>query len=609
MFVRYMTLGLAVLLALLINLNHQQDQLHHGLLALDDDGYWHLLRVQNMHQGDWDNEINERGNAPFGERIHWTSAFDLVLLTGAKIGSLFTDFDSSLHWTGVVVGPFFFVVSVMMLLLFGREILGPEKGVLPAILFAIDPYQSQSIFSVCRPDHHCFVSFLFILYYCSFMLLISRPDRTALAIWTGIAGALGIWAGLEILVLVGLSVVYLGSLWILQGEQYAKINLSLTASLSVGLLVTLLAEEKAANYLNVTYDKRSIVHLTLFILVFLYWAAVNWLNKVGVDRGGRFRLLFAIAGGSFLIAVLLSLFPDLLTGPLTSVNPDFYLLYLKQTGEFGTDEEVLRHYLLAIPSVVYLSYVVSRASHKMRLECTWLLLILCAYALLGSKMYRWLFSLQVLCIFPNAMILGSMLEWKSSLKNTVAAFGFCLVLLIGPHLSFAQPAKQTEIAEAKGNYWHQVVEILAIMESRDHTKNREIVLANIYLGPLIMYRSSFDVVGTPNHNNESGVLDTYRIMNASDAETARSLIQARGIDFVLLDPQLIQFARIPLESSNSKNEQKFMDRLIDGSHPEWLMEVSLPESLTGGFRLFRVRESQTGEPEGDGLKGARPPSI
>jgi len=58
------------------------------------------------------------------------------------------------------------------------------------------------------------------------------------------------------------------------------------------------------------------------------------------------------------------------------------------------------------------------------------------------------------------------------------------------------------------------------MESQGYTVPGEIVLANIYIGPAIMYHTSMDAVGTANHNNDRDIVDTHRILNAKDDAAA-----------------------------------------------------------------------------------------
>ena len=173
---KYLLLLFIVLFTQSFGVYSHLDQIHSRSVSMDYDGYWHLLRVQEIHNdGNWDNEINFRGNAPFGERIHWTHAFDIVLLGGAYIGSFFADFDSSLYWFGVVVGPLFFLLSLAALIFFGRAILGTRYGIYLPFLFAVNFSQIYIVYSVCRPDHHCLVMFLWILYCFSFLLQVYIP--------------------------------------------------------------------------------------------------------------------------------------------------------------------------------------------------------------------------------------------------------------------------------------------------------------------------------------------------------------------------------------------------------------------------------------------------
>src|SRR3974390_144113 len=117
---RYFILALFVLCLQGLGFYARKDQILARCPSFDYDGYWHLLRVQEIHRtGNWDNAINPRGNAPLGERIHWTHAMDLVLWIGASLGTWFADFNPSLYWWGVFIGPVFYVLALTDLLLVG----------------------------------------------------------------------------------------------------------------------------------------------------------------------------------------------------------------------------------------------------------------------------------------------------------------------------------------------------------------------------------------------------------------------------------------------------------------------------------------------------------
>lgn len=589
---KYLVLVLIVLFLQSNNISRNMDRIRSKSLFGDCDGYWHLLRVQEIHNsGSWDNEINFRGNAPFGEHIHWTHAMDIVLLGGAYIGSFFADFDTSLYWFGVFVGPLFYILSLVAIIFFGRAILWAKHGIYLALLFAVNPSQVFVVYSVSRPDHHCLVAFLYILYYFSFILLLNRPGATVLALLTGMLGALGLWSGLELLILLGLSVLYLGILWIINPDEYLYTNFILTLALSICISITVLLDEKPGNYWVIAYDRMSIVHVTLFVSIMLYWLTVILLARFGVGKGIRSRLIIAVGGGVFLLFVCLRLFPEIINGPLAKVDPRLHALYLDRTGEFGTDLNFIVHNLLLIgPGLIYLVCAVYKAAKKRRIVFSWLILAICVYSVMASTMNRWVYTLGVISLLPNALILIAILNWEKTAKNAVLSFLITLSLVLVPllPLGLLSPSKETTHNE----YDSKVVDMLSFLESQDHTTDRETVLANIGIGPAIMYHTSFNAIGTMNHNNDKGIIDTYYILNAEDDSTAKTLIEARGIDYLLIDDELKRFARIRTDPSDGSENPlvngMFIDRLINGEIPDWLVRVPLPEGLADTFWLYRV---------------------
>ena len=65
----------------------------HQITIRDFDGYWHLLRVESLYNtGNIYDTALFRSNAPYGESLHWTRSFDLILYAGAYLGSFFVDF-------------------------------------------------------------------------------------------------------------------------------------------------------------------------------------------------------------------------------------------------------------------------------------------------------------------------------------------------------------------------------------------------------------------------------------------------------------------------------------------------------------------------------------
>ena len=149
--------------------------------------------------------------------------------------------------------------------------------------------------------------------------------------------------------------------------------------------------------------------------------------------------------------------------------------------------------------------------------------------------------------------------------------GLVIIPILTPHI-FNPKSKDVHKG---GNYSSAVMDLLSFLASQDHTAIREILLANIWIGPAIMYHTSFDVVGTPNHNNDAGIIDTHRILTAEDDSDAKALIEVRGIDYILIDDRLKKFAQIKIDSASRSEDaltsDMFIDRLSGGEIPDWLI--------------------------------------
>jgi len=103
-----------------------------------------------------------------------------------------------------------------------------------------------------------------------------------------------------------------------------------------------------------------------------------------------------------------------------------------------------------------------------------------------------------------------------------------------------------------------------------------ILLAQVDLGPLLLYRTSHSVVATPYHRNADGILDSQRIMTISDTAEARRLIAERGIDVV-----------VPCGFGAPADEESLVALLRRGVVPDWLVRRPLP-GTDGGQAVYEV---------------------
>ena len=110
-----------------------------------------------------------------------------------------------------------------------------------------------------------------------------------------------------------------------------------------------------------------------------------------------------------------------------------------------------------------------------------------------------------------------------------------------------------------------------------------IIATHVDWGPELLYRTEHAVVGTPYHRNGRGILDIYRIFSASDSAESKRLLDARGIELVLLCPSPGEEVVYELTWERST----FYSRLRNAQVPDWMRPIRLPADI-GGFRLYEV---------------------
>jgi hypothetical protein len=162
------------------------------------------------------------------------------------------------------------------------------------------------------------------------------------------------------------------------------------------------------------------------------------------------------------------------------------------------------------------------------------------------------------------------------------------MVLLGPILvGGALMARPTDATGAGGQPLTgcQIREVAAFLESDPRwSASPQTVLAFMDIGPELLYRTRHEVVGTPYHRNGAGIFDGYSILATNDLPAARTLVDARGVDLVLLcqSPSERAFYTTP------DGEENLYTRLDRRQPPSWLEPVALPESLAAQAKLYRV---------------------
>ncbi|MGD2097810.1 MAG: hypothetical protein PVG35_09530 [Desulfobacterales bacterium] len=568
----------------------------------DVDGYWHLMRVEKIHdEHNWNDLSLSRSNAPYGENLHWTKAFDILLFSGAYTLSVFMPFEEALYWFGNFINPLMHFITFFLIVYISKTFLKVEDISLLSILL---PFQlvTTRYFRMGNYDHHGFILLLFTIFLVTSLKAIQHQKAYVWSLLCGFIASLCIWAGIESLFYVVLLTAFMGLIWIIYDSNYSKNNFLMSLSLFVTSAVILIIELPIDKLFSIHFDRISIVHLFLWGLLLTFWLFVNILKHFkNITKNLSQKIVISGLGFFFCSIVMVNVFPEFFYGPEVGIDPLLKKIYMDHTTEFAplfTDYEKLFDYLnlswlFGFISLLMCVYIIK---HKQRAEkLSWSIIgtLLLAYGSISLYQARWLSYFQLLSIIPMSLILHKITKWeelnfKPNLRKLIMVstiLAFCLAP-ITISLVLGKNTKPPLLRQS--TFLNQ---LCIFLNEADIFNNKEYrILTSIYIGPLILYKTKHEVIGTPAHRNEKGILDTYNIMNSEDEEVAQYIIQKRDIDVILVG--LPEYGLHDYLIPEGKQEGKFYHRLWYGPLPAWLEQIPITTELNNKIKIFRVNKDK-----------------
>ena len=572
----------------------------HGHLA-DGDSYAHLVRIhQLVDTGVWYDSTFPRANAPYGDTLHWTRLFDILLLGLAWPLTPFLGFPEALFWGGAMAGPALHLMTALALAWAAMPLLGRTgaylAGALTAAQFTIMVYAAPG-----RADHHLLFVLIAVLAL-GFLVrsLGAESYRRGPALAAGGILALGLWAGVEFYLFMGLCLLASGLAWLCSEENGARWNLHLALGLTAGLALVLLVERGPYQYLEVEYDRVSVIHLSLAALLVAFWYGAD----AGMGRAGTpARLLAALAGAAVGAAVLVPLYPDILLGPMAAIDPAARP-YFQLVDEYKPMGGVF-HSLVFLGSAVFaVPWVLWRTGRHWPTRSRWAWLLIAAalivYVGLAGRWVRWgpyAGVFLALLLADMAVVADAAVSARlAGARRLLAKVSAIVVLIMGPAaLGVAGVGAGLDDAkEGAGARPRCDMRAMADVLNRPPWAGRSLnIVASANFGPEILYRTHHDVVATLLHRNAAGMLDSLKILGGRNEGEIRALSAARRIGLILLCPGSGNDGYFVAEEGKEDLAVMY-NRLARGDPPQWIGEVELPENLSGGFRLFRILGPEDG---------------
>lgn len=604
-------LGAFLILALLLALVHVVGLAHDDWSILDGelmgpDSYMRLVRVERLYEtGDWYDSTIPRSNTPYGETLHWSRPFDVLLLAGALLSAPALGFDGGLFLAGVLIGPILHFLTLLALLWGARTLLSrPALGAM-AVMFLFQASISSQ-FQAGQPDHHGLQALLFAALIACTLRLLALP-RVGMAVVTGGLAAAAIWVSVEGLLAVALAMAALAAAWLVRGATYVRAGTAFALAAAGGLALALALERPPAEWLTAEYDRLSVAHLAALLAHAGVWGTLWLWHRIGsAPTSPRWRGVVVVVGVLLAATATWLLYPKLFAGPMVDVSPRVREIWLPQISEMmsivGQADRRQSWYLLllylgaALPGAAYMVWLVRRSTGVAR--SLWLFLLLATLLYLGLALLqlRWGIYAQIASLPAYGRLLHEVLlrlgldmtsgrrrRFREVLLATAGRLAVLLIFALGfPAAALlARPAGEAQASPA-GTGLLRACDIAAVARTLDRPPQR--ILTYIFDGPELLYWTPHAVVGTPYHRNGVGILDTYDFFAAIETETAREIVRRRGIDWLLFCPRGSESLLYRREG-----ETTLLDRLSRGEAPAWLKPIPLPSPVSDEYLLFEVR--------------------
>ena len=543
---------------------------------VDTDGYMRYLRVAELIEtGDWFDGVSERSNYPFGESQHWTRVLDVYVVALTFVLRPFFGSDA-LYWAAFVNAPLLLIFAGWLLWRGLRHRVPPavSRLVLP-VLLGLPLVLSYSQFG--RVDHHAAIFVAFVASFVSLIDLIEEPRR-APAITLGVVLALGLWLSTEFLVPAGLVGATLVAAALMQGDRELASPGATVFGVAAAATAAAVAIERGPEWAVVEYDKVSVAHVAVLAAATLLFLFLSWLSRPQTSSSWLWFVVgTAVAGGLLVMA-----FPGLIEGPFTDVDDRVAELWLYHVGElrpvWAADRTWSSRALVLAPTLFGLlasAVLVRRRALKgwLSVAAGWLVV----YAALSAAQVRWGFFAHVLAL---GLVISAVAPWYENLGNrrlSVVLRPVLVVVLIFGTYGVAAALDSTAPTEPD-RYSCSLADVLPALQAHPKTT----VLAEQDVGPEILYRTDHNVIATPYHRNEAGILYVHDVMSmpVSDPDAITERLRERSVGLILMCPERFDTLR------PENLEGTLYESLATGASPESIRGIDL--DVETDYLLFAV---------------------
>ncbi len=576
---------------------------------IDTDSHMKLVRIEQLlRTGAWFDGSIERNNAPFGDVLHWTRLFDLVVVALAAPLFFIADLKRALYLAGLAVSPLLQLGLGFALLWMLRPFAARygKPAIVLAVLLTLFQVGITGYSLAGRADHHVMLMILFALAFGAFARMLA-PSAEGRKLWgpeilAGLLCALGLWASVELLPAAATGAAAGGLIWVLNGAEFESRNRRFALAFVAFSAAALAIERPPSQYFSAEYDRISIAQLAAAGAVATTWlliaAARRWLRS-GETR--RQRLAIAIAAAAISGAALFVLFPTLLAGPSAAFDPAIRAIWLDQVSEMqplwpntpARAAKFFAHCGTALIAAPVIAYGLVRRDRRDEWRI-WLLfgIGLVTVFPIALAHVRYSAYCEILAAPGLVLVVYGVVAWSEPMRVMilrvlirVGAIGGLFFAPIGAaaalHPAPPPNGPKTALSALEACSLRKFIPALTGPESpwRDRSMT---ILTHIDVGPELLYRTPHRIVGSPYHRNTAGIVDTIAAFGGS-ADRALEIVRKRRIEAILICRSAPDMSKLVIPGSGS-----LLERLTKNDPPAWLKPMPLPKDMDAHFQLFGV---------------------
>lgn len=565
------------------------------------DEYMRLVRVAELRDGGgWYDSVIARGNAPYGDTLHWTRPMDMLILGVAALLSPFMTSADALFASGAAVSPILGLITCIAIAWAAFPLLGRDRSILAVFVFLIQPgilaYSAAG-----RADHHALLFLLFALVVGATIRNLAPHPSIRFALFTGVTYGLAIWTSVEMVLLVAICQAVAAFTWIRFENARARAHLLAACSFVLTTVIALLIERPLTEFFTAEFDRLSIPFLAIAVLTCAVWATAAMLEDRSFRKVGHVRYRLPVIGGAGCAAlvVLLALFPDFISGPFAAVDPRVLPIWHAHVAELAPlVPDTLDHagqffffiggVAICLPYAVFLGW--RNRSDPRGFRWIFLAAVIAVYFLLSLQHVRVAPFAELASVPVLADMIARLVDWSERrldmLRRVLVTCTASFVLMFGGVLAgsyLLSLSAKASVGDPKPVC--KISAIAPLLNDPATLGGKPLVIAGLLdHGPEILYRTQHSVIGAPYHRNGLGIWDSHRLFAATDETESRAIVSRRGVGLLLICPTGAE----RLFFNYERGSKNLYSRLLDGDIPKWLAPVGIKPDSTSDFQVFRV---------------------